>query len=253
MDWFYADNGQQVGPLAEEEFDGAIQAGKILPTTLVWHAGLTDWQPYSTLRRQTATSNVALHTAGQSAPQTSCMECGQSFAQADMIRYGDGWICATCKPVFIQKLKEGLRPGERLHYAGFWIRVGAKIIDSILSIAVTRVLELLFEFSTSSLMDSNAMLPFLQAGKLLLSMVIGIVYSVYFLGKFGATPGKMACRIYVSSEDGSPISYGRAFGRLWAEMLSAIILGIGYLMVAWDPEKRALHDRLCNTRVVHKN
>lgn len=253
MDWYYADKDQQVGPLSEKEFDGAIQDGKVLPTTLVWHAGMADWQPYSTLRRQTATSNAALHTAIHSAPHMSCMECGHAFAQTDMIRYGDGWICATCKPAFIQKLKEGLRPGERLHYAGFWIRFGAKFIDSILLSAINIVLQLLFGLSSAAMIDNDTMLYSLLIGQQILSLAMAIGYNVYFLGKFGATPGKMACRIYVSSEDGSPISYGRAFGRLCAETLSAIILGIGYLMAAWDKEKRALHDRLCNTRVVRKN
>jgi uncharacterized RDD family membrane protein YckC len=35
-------------------------------------------------------------------------------------------------------------------------------------------------------------------------------------------------------------------------MLSAILLGIGYLMIAFDDEKRALHDRICDTRVIKK-
>ena len=38
----------------------------------------------------------------------------------------------------------------------------------------------------------------------------------------------------------------------FAEMLSGMILGIGYLMAAFDDEKRALHDRICDTRVVRR-
>jgi uncharacterized RDD family membrane protein YckC len=41
-------------------------------------------------------------------------------------------------------------------------------------------------------------------------------------------------------------------GRHFAEMLSGILLGIGYLMIAFDDEKRALHDRICDTRVIKK-
>jgi len=48
------------------------------------------------------------------------------------------------------------------------------------------------------------------------------------------------------------VTYLRAFARHFAEFLSGIILGIGYLMVAFDREKRALHDHICNTRVIKK-
>ena len=72
------------------------------------------------------------------------------------------------------------------------------------------------------------------------------------VGKHGATPGKMACGLKVVSPDGGPVSYGKACGRFFAEMLSGLTLGIGYIMVAFDDEKRALHDRICNTRVIRK-
>ena len=82
-----------------------------------------------------------------------------------------------------------------------------------------------------------------------LYLVLSIAYTTYFLGEYSATPGKMACGLKVVRPDGEKISYGRAFGRFFAEFLSSIISGIGYLMVAFDGEKRALHDRICDTRV----
>jgi uncharacterized RDD family membrane protein YckC len=73
------------------------------------------------------------------------------------------------------------------------------------------------------------------------------------VGKYGATVGKMAAKIKIVNADGTPVSYGKAAGRYFAEILSSMICGIGYLMVAFDnEEKRALHDRICNTRVVRK-
>jgi uncharacterized RDD family membrane protein YckC len=83
---------------------------------------------------------------------------------------------------------------------------------------------------------------------------IGIVaaYNTYFVGKFGATPGKMACSLKIVMAGGAPVSYGRAFGRTFAEMLSGMTCNIGYLIAAFDEEKRSLHDHICATRVVHK-
>src|SRR5262249_7630217 len=94
--------------------------------------------------------------------------------------------------------------------------------------------------------------PFIlvQGILMLISLVIGIVYEVGFLGRFGATPGKMACKIKVVTATGAPISYGRAFGRNFAKILSGLIFLIGYIMAAFDSEKRALHDRICDTRVI---
>jgi uncharacterized RDD family membrane protein YckC len=77
-------------------------------------------------------------------------------------------------------------------------------------------------------------------------------YGIFFLGRFAATPGKMAIGAKVVREDGSRIGYGLATGRVFAEMISGLILLIGYIMAAFDEEKRTLHDRICSTRVVRK-
>jgi uncharacterized RDD family membrane protein YckC len=81
-------------------------------------------------------------------------------------------------------------------------------------------------------------------------MCIGITYETVLIGKYGATLGKMACKIKVVTAEGGRVSYLLAFGRYFAKILSAMILMIGYLMAAFDDEKRALHDRICNTRVI---
>jgi uncharacterized RDD family membrane protein YckC len=86
----------------------------------------------------------------------------------------------------------------------------------------------------------------------MVGILIPAVYNTFFVGRFGATPGKMACRLRVVIPDGAHISYMRALGRNFAEWVSAIVLAIGYIMAAFDSEKRALHDRICDTRVVHK-
>jgi len=57
-------------------------------------------------------------------------------------------------------------------------------------------------------------------------------------------------KIKVVTPDGGRISYARATGRHFAKILSGIICYIGYLMAFWDDEKRALHDRMCGTRVI---
>ena len=70
------------------------------------------------------------------------------------------------------------------------------------------------------------------------------------IGKFGATLGKMACKVRVVTADGEKVSYGRATGRYFAKILSYIVCLIGFIMAFFDQERRALHDRICNTRVI---
>ena len=84
----------------------------------------------------------------------------------------------------------------------------------------------------------------------LLLYALGIAFETYFLGRFGATPGKMACGLKVVRPDGEKITYGRAFGRTLASLLSGMIIYIGYIIAAFDEERRTLHDRICDTRVV---
>ena len=84
-------------------------------------------------------------------------------------------------------------------------------------------------------------------------LVLQVIYTTFFVGKFGGTPGKLALGLRIIRADGSRVSYGRAFGRFFAEILSGLILDIGYIMAAFDDEKRSLHDRICDTRVVFKS
>jgi uncharacterized RDD family membrane protein YckC len=128
-------------------------------------------------------------------------------------------------------------------FAGFWIRVGAKIIDGIIITVVGFVLAFLVNFIIRHMVAAAVLQNTIY-------IALTIFYSVYFLGKYSATPGKMACGLKVVRPDGEKISYGRACGRFFAEFLSSIILYIGYIIVAFDEERRALHDRICDTRVV---
>jgi uncharacterized RDD family membrane protein YckC len=152
-------------------------------------------------------------------------------------------------------------------YAGFWIRFVARLIDGIIvgivGFIITLPLTMLLGVGSVGLSGAfgrgdpaaamaaiPALLGFIGISTLL-RIVISGAYEVYFLTTKGATPGKMALGLKVIKPDGTPISIGLATGRYFGLMLSAIILWIGYIMAGFDPEKRALHDRLCETRVVY--
>jgi uncharacterized RDD family membrane protein YckC len=60
----------------------------------------------------------------------------------------------------------------------------------------------------------------------------------------------MVIGVKVLRPDGSPVSLGRAYGRYFAKFISALTLLIGFIMAGFDSQKRALHDMICDTRVV---
>jgi uncharacterized RDD family membrane protein YckC len=183
------------------------------------------------------------------------------FSEQEMLRYADLWVCASCKPVFIQKLREGEQIFGRMVYAGFWTRVAAKVIDGIIVLFINFSLSmiLLMIFRGVARNETSFLINLLMNFGNLIYVVIAVVYFVIavgyatlFLGRCSATPGKMACKVKVLVSDASRISYVRSLGRYFAEWASCAILGIGYLMAAFDNQKRTLHDRICATRVVKK-
>src|SRR4051812_25986747 len=65
-----------------------------------------------------------------------CLECSGMFVSDDLIRYGDGYICGRCKPIFMQKLSEGALRTNKLAYAGFWRRFVAVLLDGVISTGI---------------------------------------------------------------------------------------------------------------------
>jgi uncharacterized RDD family membrane protein YckC len=253
MNWYYAKDGQQVGPVSESEWAQLLSLGTVTPGTLVWREGMANWQPLSEVQSEGTTAIPPVPASAQAGAAVVCVECGKSFPADEVIRYGDSSVCANCKPAFVQKLQEGVRVSGTREYAGFWVRFAAKLLDGL--ILLVPILILTFVFFVPALQRTGrGQAPFmslgLQLGLNLAYYALAGVYNIFFLGKYGATPGKMALQVHVVNADGSKISYGRATGRFFGEILSGLICNIGYIIAAFDDEKRALHDRICNTRVV---
>jgi len=202
--------------------------------------------------------DMAVAGAGGASSTVVCSQCGRSFPQDQVIAYDDQMICAACKPMFVQKLKEGVGLPAIQNYAGFWIRFVAKFIDyaalglvqwAIMAALSAIIMPNLLQSSDPSQITGVFALIGISA---LISLTMQVFYYTFFLGRWGATVGKMACRLKVVTPEGGKITYMRAFGRFFAEWISGIILYVGYIMAGFDDEKRALHDRICSTRVVKK-
>jgi hypothetical protein len=101
MDWYYAGDGNQKGPVNEQEFQNLVQQRVVTAGTLVWREGMANWEPYGdrlspSPDRQAATDGL------------TCAGCGRSYPQSEVIPLEGRLYCAACKPIAVQRLKEGV-------------------------------------------------------------------------------------------------------------------------------------------------
>lgn len=254
MQWYYSLNGRQQGPVSEAEFAALVSQGTIKAETLVWREGMAGWQAYV---------QVAPSAGGGTEPPAGedtavCAVSGRRYLKREMIQYEGQWISAEHRDAYFQRLREGvLQPGGHGAYAGFWIRFVAKIIDIVALVAISMVYSMIFGGLIAATVRTTSAGGPPQIGRLLglealmfaLNIGTAILYTWFFVSRYNATPGKLALGLRLLRADGSPLSTGRIVGRYFAEMVSAVILYIGFIMAGFDDEKRALHDRICDTRV----
>jgi len=122
-----------------------------------------------------------------------------------------------------------------LEYAGFWIRLGAGVIDLLVLGSITVALAYIF-ISPAIWLTSG--------------IVISIVYWLGFWVWRGQTPGKMAVAIKVIRTDSSPVRWQCAVRRCLGYIVSVITLFMGFIWVAFDAHKQGVHDKIADTYVV---
>ena len=249
--WYYADGDHRKGPISSETLNELVAAGKVNDDTLVWRDGLAEWQPWGTLRGE-----AGITPASGSAPEDDgtelCAESGLRLPRSRMVQVGDQWVSVEHRDEYFQKLREGGHVGQGLRPARIMARVAARFVDGMIMFALFFFAGIILAIAGGS-DETGTLLPLTLLFLNVAQWVIPALYTAFFLSRRGATPGKMVVKIKVVRPDGGPLSFWRAFGRHFADMLSAMILLIGYLIALGDPERRTLHDRICDTRVVEQD
>lgn len=254
MNWYYARADERMGPVDDDEILRLAGTGEINAQTLVWRDGMADWAPWGQVSRA-GVGDFA--DDGLSEGQRVCAECGLLFPADELVDFQGYHVCGTCKPVFFQRIREGGAPLTAQRYAGFWIRFVARIVDTvpfILLQGVMSLIEIEIQGGFDEYMDGSSSGADIAISILFwfIYTAISLAYEIWFTGRFGGTLGKLLLGLRVVRSDGSPITYGRSTGRAFATWLSSLTLLIGYIIAAFDGEKRTLHDHICDTRVVHK-
>lgn len=161
-----------------------------------------------------------------------CQKCGKEIP-------GDAKFCNGCG----QPLEILANDGNQ--YGGFWIRFAAYAIDFVILLIPTLLVSFLFRATTPA--DN----PAVELVNFIISLTIWWVYTAVLQSSYWqATLGKKLLGLKVVDYEGTRISFGRATGRYFASFLSAILLCIGLIMIAFTKKKQALHDMMAGTLVV---
>ena len=133
--------------------------------------------------------------------------------------------------------------------AGFWIRLLAWLIDTAALAGVHLIVLTLMPGTSIEYYYTDDSLWTAADSAM---AILGAIYYTLGVSAFSTTLGKRVLGLYVLRPDGSKVSVPRAFGRHLASGLSALLLGIGYLMIGFSSDKRGLHDHICDTVVVKR-
>ncbi|UXI68467.1 RDD family protein [Tahibacter amnicola] len=239
---FVVIGGKPRGPVPYSLVEARVAAGDWSGNVEVAKVGSSNWQAFSRLNAPAAPPSPppefgapppaprgapVEHTAYMAAPRTPPRP---PAAAASPYAPPEATLSNADGPVF--ESGEPLPAGDAIH-AGFWRRCAAATLDGLILAIPNNLL---------------GMIPFLG---FIAAIVVAWLYSALMeSSERQATVGKMAMGLKVTDEYGNRIEFGKATGRHFAKILSAIILGIGYMMAGFTARKQGLHDSLAGTCVV---
>lgn len=256
MQWYYSINGQRLGPVPHEELERLIQSGTVTGSALVWRQGMDAWKSLEDVR----TRDPAMFSLP---PPPLPGEAADADEAPSTYR----------RPMRLELDEKKPVAPEVMLYADFGRRTGAFFIDLILWFIVWQLLANLMgawffpevvkiteaitagggAMSYKPSPDEMTVLLKFTGFVMLLGVVWAVVFDLIFLLRFSATPGKLLFGLRLVRANNKPLGFGRIVMRSLAKGLSGFpTLGIGFLIAAFDDQRRGLHDLLCNTRVVLK-
>ena len=178
-----------------------------------------------------------------------CFSCGASFTATPPAGSFSPYAAAPAAANRPAAFALGM-PG------GFWIRLLPYIIDRLIIPLPLILLWMLLGLPTPDFSNITEALdppPAFQRLQMTIAFLI-LLYDTAFIALRGATPGKQLFGLYVVRADGSRIGWGRALARhLLTALTLNFTLGLGFLVVVLHPDKRGLHDLICDTVVVRRD
>jgi uncharacterized RDD family membrane protein YckC len=264
--WYYVDEQNlQQGPLGAEQVTAAFRAGRLSRETLVWRDGMSQWTPLGqfALEFDLDDDEPPAPVAASAAPVATPTQVWTPAPAAPSPAAASPYAAPSAP--LVGAVAAGPIDTGYVVYAGFWKRVAAFFIDSLLvgavNYALMFVLMLVFGLSTSIFDPSRssgdpAMLAF-QIANWVVSILVGLAYYGYLhASPAQATFGKQLIGIKVTDLSGGRISFARSIGRYFSHLLMAMVsiclLYAPFWMAGITERKQALHDMMASTLVVDR-
>ena len=136
---------------------------------------------------------------------------------------------------------------QPLKYVGFWARVLASIIDTVLLMLLMAPLS----FLTFDAFHYNPLHSHTDPADFIINTVIPAMVVIVFWMRVQATPGKMLLHArIVDAKTGADPRPMQLVIRYIGYFVSTIVLGLGFVWIAFDKRKQGLHDKMAGTVVV---
>lgn len=160
-------------------------------------------------------------------------------------------VCIKCgsdnktEAKFCKKCGSELSTGE-YNYAGFWVRLGAWLIDYAGVLFLSVILYIIFAIFGFELGDIDTGVDYI------LTYVYMVLYFTFFIATWSTTPGKRIYGLKVVNEDGSKVGWSMSFKRALLQPFSTFVFGAGYADMNKNGKEQAWHDRKSHTIVTQK-
>lgn len=261
-----ASKGQQLGAFPESAVRSMLAVGKITPNDLCWTAGMEEWQPIRNVFQLSSAEppNLTAEQPSSSAQTSSALAQTNpehpSMGTESGSQAGEKTDSATnetnspaARPILPSSVTATsavpFTAEPTFEYVGFWVRVVASIIDSIIIMAITTPFIAMI-YGGEFLIGADAPL-FRGQMDIVISYLLPAVATVLFWLYKRATPGKMIFSAHVvDAKTGQTITTSQAIVRYLGYFLSMLIFMLGFIWVAFDSRKRGWHDMLAGTVVV---
>lgn len=263
MLWYYAQAGQRQGPVEEEEIRRLIAAGQIGRADLVWKAGMPEWRQAGEIAELAASFQPAwappppppspaptppYGTVAIPAPTPAPMS-----APAPAAPNPAPYSPYTPPAAPLEQPAYGAAPFGAVtttEYASFGARFAALLIDQLLLSCVSGPIGVAVGLYLAA--TGNTEIP--PTANLALYSISLLIGWLYYAGMESssrrATIGKSILNLRVTDLQGQPITFGRATGRYFGKILSALPLLLGYFLMISDERKQTWHDKMANCLVL---
>jgi uncharacterized RDD family membrane protein YckC len=247
------DANQPTGPFTRSEVANKLQSGEVRLTSLAFIEGLQQWTPLrDVLARVDAIATPPPGVPPPLVPPPLVPPAAAPFAAPPASGYVPAYTAAPPPVTSGYSYAASMQPPGHLVYAGFWLRFAAIIVDGLVFLPFF-IIQWLVQAGAQATDDTSLKLG-LSLVALLCAGVVFFGQWLYFAlmesGPWQATLGKKLLGIRVTGLDGGRIGFGRATGRYFGKILSALIFYIGFLMAAFTDQKQGLHDMIAGTLVV---